>query len=88
MTIAPTARVDLRASIGPGVSIGEYCVIEPDVVIGAGCRLEPYVYVKRWTTLGENNEISAGTVLGSDPLDKTFQGGRSYLKIGNRNKIR
>jgi UDP-N-acetylglucosamine acyltransferase len=88
MTIAPTARVDPRASIGEGTSIGEYCVIEPDVAIGAGCRLEPYVYVKRWTTLGDGNEISAGTVLGTDPLDKTFKGERSYLRIGARNKIR
>src|SRR5260370_10492051 len=88
MSIAPTARVDPRASIAPDVSIGEYCVIEADVSIGAGCRLEPYVYVKRWTTLGEANEISAGTVLGSGPLDKNFTGERSYLRIGNRNKIR
>src|SRR5712671_2568440 len=88
MTIAPTARVDPRASIAPDASIGEYCVIEPDVVIGAGCRLEPYVYVKRWTTLGEANEISAGTVLGTDPLDKNFSGERSYLRVGNRNRIR
>src|SRR4030088_310660 len=88
MTIAPTARVDPRASIAPDASIGEYCVIEPDVVIGPGCRLEPYVYVKRWTTLGEANEISAGTVLGTDPLDKNFIGERSYLRIGDRNKIR
>ena len=89
MSIAPTARVDPRASIGPDVSIGEYCVIEADVAIGRRLReLEPYVYVKRWTTLGEANEISAGTVLGTDPLDKTFTGERSYLRIGNRNKIR
>jgi len=88
MTIAPTARVDPRASIGEGSSIGEYCVIEPDVVIGACCRLEPYVYVKRWTTLGDGNEISAGTVLGTDPLDRNFKGERSYLRIGARNKIR
>src|SRR5712671_1907861 len=88
MTIAPTARIDPMASIGPDVSIGDYCVIEPDVAIGAGCRLEPYVYVKRWTTLGEANRISAGTVLGTDPLDKNFTGERSYLRIGARNRIR
>lgn len=68
--------------------IGEYSIIEEDVVIGAGCRLEPYVYVKRWTTLGERNEISSGTVLGTDPLDKNFKGERSYLRIGNGNIIR
>jgi UDP-N-acetylglucosamine acyltransferase len=87
-TIASTARVNPGAVIGPGTQVGEYCVIEPDVVIGAGCRLEPYVYVKRWTIMGDANEISAGTVLGTDPLDKAFSGERSYLRIGDRNKIR
>jgi UDP-N-acetylglucosamine acyltransferase len=80
--------VDAGASIGAGVRIGEFCIVESEVIIGAGCVLEPYVYVKRWTTLGERNEISAGTVLGTDPLDKNFSGARSYLRIGNGNKIR
>src|SRR5580658_5064136 len=86
--IAPTARVHPAAIISPGVRIGEYCIVEEDVAIGPGCLLEPYVFVKRWTTLGENNEISAGTVLGTDPLDRNFSGARSYLKIGDGNKIR
>ncbi len=86
--VAPTARVDPGASVGPGSRIGEYCVIESEVSIGADCRLEPHVYVKRWTTLGDGNEISACTVLGTDPLDKNFRGERSYLFIGHRNKIR
>ncbi len=86
--VAPTARVDPEARIGAGARIGEFCVIERDVEIGARCVLEPYVYVKRWTTLGEENEISAGTVLGTDPLDKGFTGERSYLRIGRGNKIR
>jgi UDP-N-acetylglucosamine acyltransferase len=86
--VASTARVDPGAVIGAGVRIGEFCVIEGDVAIGAACLLEPYVYVKRWTTLGARNEISAGTVLGTDPLDRGFSGARSYLRIGKGNKIR
>ena len=86
--VAPTARVHPDAIIGAQVSVGDFCIVEQDVVIGNFCRLEPYVYVKRWTTLGERNEISAGTVLGTDPLDKGFGGLRSYLRIGNGNKIR
>ena len=86
--IAPTARVDPEAHIGPAAVVGEYCVIERDVRIGAHSILEPYVFVKRWTTLGDHNEISAGTALGTDPLDKGFTGERSYLRIGNRNKVR
>jgi UDP-N-acetylglucosamine acyltransferase len=86
--VAPTARIHPDASIGPACRIGEFCVIESDVVLGHGCLLEPYVYIKRWTTMGERNEISAGTVLGTDPFDKTFGGKRSYLRIGSGNKIR
>jgi UDP-N-acetylglucosamine acyltransferase len=86
--VAPSAAVSPGATIAGGVRIGEFCVIEEDVAIGAECRLEPYVVVKRWTTLGERNEISAGVVLGTDPLDKNFGGARSYLRIGNGNKIR
>jgi UDP-N-acetylglucosamine acyltransferase len=86
--IASTARIHPDARIGPGVTIGDFCVVEGDVEIGAGCVLEPHVYVKRWTTLGERNQISAGTVLGTDPLDKVFSGARSYLRIGHGNQIR
>lgn len=86
--IAPTARIHPEAIIGARTQIGEFCVIERDVEIGADCLLEPYVFVKRWTTLGDRNEISAGTVLGTDPLDKNFKGERSYLRIGSGNKIR
>jgi UDP-N-acetylglucosamine acyltransferase len=87
-SVAPTARIHSAARIGPQVKIGEFAIVEEDVEIGAYCRIEPYVYVKRWTTLGERNEISAGTVLGTDPLDKHFTGERSYLRIGNDNIIR
>jgi UDP-N-acetylglucosamine acyltransferase len=86
--VASTARIHPEARIGPQVKIDEFAIVEEDVVIGAHCRLEPYVYVKRWTTLGERNEISAGTVLGTDPLDKHFTGERSYLRIGDGNIIR
>jgi UDP-N-acetylglucosamine acyltransferase len=86
--VAPTARIHPGAEVGPGCRIGDFCVIESDVSMGAECWLEPYVYVKRWTTLGERNRISAGTVLGTDPLDKAFTGERSYLRIGNGNVIR
>lgn len=86
--VANSARVHAGASIGAQAVIGEFAIVEQDTVIGAFTRIEPYAYIKRWTTLGEKNEVSACTVLGTDPLDKNFAGERSYLRIGDRNKIR
>ncbi len=94
MPVDPSARVSRTAvvhpdaGVGPRTIIGEFCVVESDVTIGAECRLEPYVFVKRWTTMGDRNEISAGTVLGTDPLDKGFTGERSHLRIGDDNRVR
>ena len=86
--IAETACVAERAQIEADVEIGHFCVVEKDVSIGPRSRLEPHVVIKRWTTLGADNQISTGTVLGTAPLDKNFSGKRSYLKIGNGNHIR
>ncbi|MES1258769.1 MAG: acyl-ACP--UDP-N-acetylglucosamine O-acyltransferase [Acidobacteriota bacterium] len=86
--VATSARIHPDAHIGPRTRIGEFCVIEQDVSLGADNLLEPYVFIKRWTTMADRNEISAGTVLGTDPLDKNFKGDRSYLNIGSGNKIR
>ena len=70
MSIAASARVSPKAQLGVDVEIGEFAVVEDEVVIGDRCRLESHVVIKRWTTLGEDNEVSTGTVLGTDPLDK------------------
>ena len=86
--VSPLAKVHPEARIGPHSVVGDFCIVEQDVVLGANCILEPYVLVKRWTTMGDGNEISAHTVLGTDPLDKAFSGERSYLKMGDGNKIR
>lgn len=86
--VAPTARIHPEATIGAQTVVADYAVVECDVSIGAFCLIEPHVYIKRWTTIGDHNEISAGAVLGTDPFDKAFTGERSYLRIGNRNKIR
>jgi len=79
--VAATARVHPNAQISAQAVIGEFAIIEEDVASDHSAVWNPYVYVKRWTTLGERNEISAGTVLGTDPLDKGFTGERSYLRI-------
>ncbi len=87
--VAPTARIHPDAVIGPECEIADFCVIESDVVLGARNRLDPSVYIKRFTTLGDDNLLSTGVALGTDPFDRAFSpADRSYLKVGSRNIIR
>ncbi|MBI2815988.1 MAG: acyl-ACP--UDP-N-acetylglucosamine O-acyltransferase [Acidobacteria bacterium] len=88
MEIASNSVVSPNAKIAENVRIGPFCLIEDDVEIGAGTVIDSHVIVKRYTTVGENNHLYAGVVLGSDPQDKNFPGNRSYLRIGNGNIFR
>jgi len=86
--ISSTSIISPQAKIADNVSVGPFCVIEDDVEIGAGTRLDSHVVIKRYTTLGEDNHLYPGVVLGNDPEDRNFTGERSYLKIGRRNVFR
>jgi UDP-N-acetylglucosamine acyltransferase len=86
--IAASAIVSPKARIAENVFIGPFSIIEDEVEIGAGTRLDSHVVVKNFTTLGRDNRLHMGVLLGSDPEDKHFTGERSYLKIGDRNIFR
>jgi len=86
--IHPTALVHPEAQLGPGVRVGPYSIIERGVTVGEGTRIGARVNIEGHTTLGKNNEIFTGAVVGSITQDKKYQGGKSYLKIGDNNKIR
>jgi len=86
--IHPTAIVSKTAKIGRNVAIGPYCVVEDDVEIGHDTRLWHNVYVAKGTTIGRSCQIHMGAVIGHEPQDTAFNGGPSYLKIGDRNIIR
>jgi UDP-N-acetylglucosamine acyltransferase len=86
--IASSAIVSPKAHIAEDVFIGPFSIIEDEVEIGAGTRLDSHVVIKNFTTLGRDNHLHMGVLLGSDPEDKHFTGERSYLKIGDRNIFR
>jgi UDP-N-acetylglucosamine acyltransferase len=86
--ISPTAIVSPKARIGANVYIGPFSIIEDEVEIGDGTRLDSHVVIKNYTTLGRDNHLHTGVLLGTDPEDKHFTGERSYIKIGDRNILR
>lgn len=86
--IHPTAVVDSRAEIGRDVVIGPLCVVEPGAIIGDGCRLEARATVKSGTTLGPDNEIGEGAVIGGRAQHIHIQEPGGTLTLGEGNRIR
>lgn len=86
--IHPTAIISPGAEIGPNVSIGPYTIIGENVVINNNTHIGAHVVIDGWTHIGEGNEIATGAIIGNIPQDLKFQGERSFVYIGNNNKIR
>lgn len=88
VSIHPTAIVHPDAELAEGVEVGPFSIIEATVKIGPRTRVGARVSIEGHTIIGADNEIFTGAVVGSRTQDKKFKGGVSYLRIGDRNKIR
>lgn len=83
------ARVDPTARIAAGAIIEAGAVIGPNCVIGPRTRVRTNAVIVEHTTLGEDNDVHPGAVLGGDPQDKAFKGDpRGELIIADRNIFR
>ncbi|MEO8496866.1 MAG: acyl-ACP--UDP-N-acetylglucosamine O-acyltransferase [Planctomycetota bacterium] len=86
--IHPSAYVSPTAELGRNVSIGPFSIIEDDVLVGDDCRLAGHVSIKSGTSLGANNEIAEGAVLGGSPQHLRAGSEIGKLLIGQGNRIR
>ena len=86
--IHPSAVIEQGAQIGAGVRIGPFCVIGPQVRLGADVVLHSHVAITGDTSVGEGTEIYPFASIGAAPQDLKFQGERTRLEIGARNRIR
>jgi UDP-N-acetylglucosamine acyltransferase len=86
--IAENVSIDPRAEIDDDVEIGPYCVVGPHVKIGRGNKLENHVTIMGHVTVGENNHIFPGVVLGGEPQDISYAGSDTKVIIGSDNIIR
>lgn len=88
MQVHPTAIISPKAIIAPDVKIGPYCIIEEGVKLGRGTELTAYVHIKGNTSIGENNLIHSGCVIGEKPQMLALRKKVGRLVIGNHNIIR
>ena len=86
--IHPTAVVHPRAHLDETVVVGPGAVIDAEVTVGPRCVIGPHVYLTGLTTLGADNRVYAGCVLGEAPQDLKYTGAPTRLRIGDRNVFR
>ena len=86
--IHPTALIHPQAAVDPTAWVGPYVVVDADVVVGPRCWLGPYVHLTGHTTLGADNRLHAGCVLGDAPQDLKYQDEPTRLWIGEGNCFR
>ena len=88
MSIHPLAAVSPQAELGSNVQIGPFSVVQPNVTVGDGCILESHVVVKTGTTLGPDNRVFEGAVLGGFPQHAHMPDRPGRVVIGSGNTIR
>lgn len=86
--IHPSAVIEEGAQIGAGCVIGPFCLVGPEVVLGEGVELKSHVVVTGDTHIGAGSVIFAFAVIGEIPQDLKFDGEKTRLRIGARNRIR
>lgn len=86
--IHPTVILDPQAQIAPDVQIGPYSIIEGPVRIGPGCVIEGHVALSGPLTMGRDNFVGHGAVLGKSPQHKGYRGEQTGLHIGDGNVFR
>ena len=89
LKIHQTAIVDPGARIGSNVEIGPFSVIGSQVTIERGSVIQSHVVCEGEVSIGADNFIGHGAIIGAPPQDVSFSPERkTRVEIGNENIIR
>ncbi|MEH6833959.1 MULTISPECIES: acyl-ACP--UDP-N-acetylglucosamine O-acyltransferase [Falsihalocynthiibacter] len=94
MSIDPSANIHPSAVVEDGAIIGPACVVGPfshigaDVTLARGVVLKSHVVLAGITEIGDDCEIFPFASIGEVPQDLKFDGEKTRLIVGARNRIR
>ncbi len=86
--IHPTAIIEKGAKLDLDVEVGAYAYIGAEVTIGSGTVVAHHATVDGYTVMGNDNQVFPYAFIGGKTHDLKFKGGKSGLKIGDRNVFR
>jgi UDP-N-acetylglucosamine acyltransferase len=88
MKIHPSAVVEEGAELGSGVEVGPGAYVGPRVAVGDDCTIGHSCHIEGHVTLGRNNILYPGAVLGTAPQDLKYHGQDTELVVGDDNVFR
>jgi UDP-N-acetylglucosamine acyltransferase len=86
--VHPTAHISDDATLAEDVRVGPFAVIDGRVTVGPGCRIESHARLVGPLTMGANNEVGSGAVLGGAPQHLAYKGEATTVEIGDGNTFR
>ena len=86
--IHSSALIDSGAVVGPNCEIGPFSVIGNEVVLKNNVIIKSHVVISGMTTIDEETSIFPFASIGEIPQDLKYNGEKTSLIIGKRNKIR
>jgi UDP-N-acetylglucosamine acyltransferase len=70
------------------VDIGALAVLDGKIALGPGCRIRPGAYLLGTITMGRDNIVHTGAVLGEQPQHLKYRGEATSLEVGDGNIFR
>jgi UDP-N-acetylglucosamine acyltransferase len=86
--IHPSAVISADAALAENVRVGPFAVIEGAVTVGPGTIIRAHAHLIGPLTLGSDNEVGTGAVLGGAPQHLAYRGEPTALVIGDGNIFR
>src|SRR5256712_12438643 len=72
--VHPTALVDPKATLGPGVRVGAFSVVGSEVTIGADAEIGHHCVFEGRVEIGERAKVGQGSLLGGLAQDLKYPG--------------
>jgi UDP-N-acetylglucosamine acyltransferase len=86
--IHPSAVVSPLAELADDVEVGPLVVIEGRVRLGPGCVLRPFAHLVGPLTMGRQNVVFSGAVIGERPQHLKYNNEETGVAIGDGNTFR
>jgi UDP-N-acetylglucosamine acyltransferase len=86
--VHPQAFVDPQARLGANVRVMPFAYVGPGVSVGDDCVIHNHAALLGPASFGRGNEFHPQCVLGAAPQDLKFKGGPTRLEVGDGNVFR